>query len=415
MHVGVIGGGIVGIATSKRLVAEGHRVTLFEPGEIGGPQNATFGNGALISSGFMVPIASPGLWRQLPGFLTQAHSPVSVRWRDFPARASWCMRFLAAGATKRRQAKLVEALAPLVEDAPQLHQEMSAGTDATAQLRDRSVYFLYPDQPTRDADTSWTLRAEHGRPQEEIARERFHQDIGTIPEGYSQGASLVGAIYSQDNSSYLKALLDAIPTDQFEVLPHRVEGFDITGGRITHLCHDAGKTACDTVVVCAGWASGPLAEMLGDRVPLGVERGYSLDYPDNPMGLQRPLMLADKRIAVTPQASGVRVAGQVEIAAPKAPEDPRHFETLHKHASDVFPALSGMKDAARHWMGRRPSMIDCRPVIGRASGVENAIYGFGHGHIGLTSAPRTAALVADILANRPPNIPLEPYAPQRFR
>jgi D-amino-acid dehydrogenase len=43
------------------------------------------------------------------------------------------------------------------------------------------------------------------------------------------------------------------------------------------------------------------------------------------------------------------------------------------------------------------------------------IHAFGHGHVGLAASAKTAALVADLVAARPPLIDPTPYAAARFR
>ena len=42
------------------------------------------------------------------------------------------------------------------------------------------------------------------------------------------------------------------------------------------------------------------------------------------------------------------------------------------------------------------------------------IYAFGHGHLGLTQAPMTARVVADLVAGRSPAIDIQPYRAARF-
>ena len=66
-EVAVLGAGIVGAMVALALLRDGHRVTLIEPGEPGGEQAASFGNGAWISPASVVPMSTPGLWKKLPG------------------------------------------------------------------------------------------------------------------------------------------------------------------------------------------------------------------------------------------------------------------------------------------------------------------------------------------------------------
>jgi D-amino-acid dehydrogenase len=43
------------------------------------------------------------------------------------------------------------------------------------------------------------------------------------------------------------------------------------------------------------------------------------------------------------------------------------------------------------------------------------IYAFGHGHVGMTAAPMTGRIVADLVAGRPVPIDIVPFAAGRFR
>ncbi|WP_353040972.1 FAD-dependent oxidoreductase [Mesorhizobium sp. M1423] len=66
------------------------------------------------------------------------------------------------------------------------------------------------------------------------------------------------------------------------------------------------------------------------------------------------------------------------------------------------------------WLGFRPSLPDSRPVIGRSRGSARVIHAFGHGHLGLTLAPITACLIADLIAGRGDLARIAPFAVDRF-
>jgi D-amino-acid dehydrogenase len=57
---------------------------------------------------------------------------------------------------------------------------------------------------------------------------------------------------------------------------------------------------------------------------------------------------------------------------------------------------------------------DYLPGIGRAPGPAKLFYAVGHQHIGLTLAPITAELVADLVAMRAPRIAVAAYDLRRF-
>jgi glycine/D-amino acid oxidase-like deaminating enzyme len=75
MHVVVIGAGIVGTATALELLRDNHQVMVLEPGDPGGEQAASYGNGVAYShrvcsgmlgsgrgSGWGLSTASPMSW-----------------------------------------------------------------------------------------------------------------------------------------------------------------------------------------------------------------------------------------------------------------------------------------------------------------------------------------------------------------
>jgi D-amino-acid dehydrogenase len=65
-------------------------------------------------------------------------------------------------------------------------------------------------------------------------------------------------------------------------------------------------------------------------------------------------------------------------------------------------------------MGHRPSLPDSLPVLGRSRATPDVVYAFGHGHVGMTAAPMTGKIVAELVTDRPPSIDIAPFAPGRF-
>jgi D-amino-acid dehydrogenase len=127
-------------------------------------------------------------------------------------------------------------------------------------------------------------------------------------------------------------------------------------------------------------------------------------------------MPADGKMAVSSTLTGLRLAGQVELAKPTTPPDWRRARIQLAHARRMFPQLADLMDTGPHdlWMGHRPSTPDSLPVIGRSNNCSEIIHAFGHGHTGMVMAPGTASLVSDLVAGSTPKLDLKPYSPQRF-
>src|SRR4029077_12776046 len=99
-----IGAGIVGAACAVELLRDGHRVTILEPGEPGGEQAGSHGNGTLLNPSSVITRSSPGIWRKVPGWLADPLGPLAIRWRYFPRLLPWLTRFLRGGAADARGA-----------------------------------------------------------------------------------------------------------------------------------------------------------------------------------------------------------------------------------------------------------------------------------------------------------------------
>ena len=86
---------------------------------------------------------------------------------------------------------------------------------------------------------------------------------------------------------------------------------------------------------------------------------------------------------------------------------------------DAIPAYMPQFSAAdfagvEPWTGLRPVTPDGLPLLGRAPRLGNLIVATGHAMIGMTLAPATGLLVAELLAGRNPSLDLSLLAPARF-
>ena len=165
------------------------------------------------------------------------------------------------------------------------------------------------------------------------------------------------------------------------------------------------------VVIAAGSHSKELARQAGDRVPLDTERGYHVEWDMAAPRLNRPACPTAKGFYLCPMTGRLRVAGTVELGGLDAPPSTHRIDRLIEGARSIFPDL-GTPD--RSWMGYRPSIPDSLPVIGPSRGGAEVIHAFGHGHIGLTLAPITARIVADLLAGRAPELEISAFRADRF-
>ena len=176
---------------------------------------------------------------------------------------------------------------------------------------------------------------------------------------------------------------------------------------------DDARVDVDAVVLAAGAHSRELALQLGSKVPLETERGYHVMLRDPGVVPRVPIASGEGKFFATPMEEGLRVAGTVELAGLDAPPNFGRADALLAGIRRLLPAVQDAN--VERWMGHRPSLPDSMPVIGRSPAAPNALFAFGHGHVGLTAAAPTGEIVADIFDGRTPYMDISPFSPERFR
>ncbi|WP_135466823.1 NAD(P)/FAD-dependent oxidoreductase [Crenalkalicoccus roseus] len=414
----VIGAGIVGACCALELLREGHEVVLLDPGPPGGPQAASYGNGCWLSPMSVIPPAVPGLWRKVPGFLADPLGPLAIRWSYLPRVAPWLLRYLLSGWTEARVARTAVALRALLRDAPAWHARLAEEAGVGGLIHRRGLIYVYPDRAAFEAEAmAWRIRHQVGIRWIELSAEKLYQREPALHRRYGFGILVEEGGHCVDPGGYVAALVALARAQGARLLARRGTGFRIEGGRLRAVLTDGEEIAADKAVIAAGAHSRPLALAAGDRVPLETERGYHAVIEGVEVGPRTPLMPSDGKMSITMTAHGLRCSGQVEIAGLRAPPNWRRAEILRDHLLRSFPDLPRDLPAerVRFWMGHRPSMPDGLPCLGLSRASADIALAFGHGHVGLVAAPRSARLVAQMLCGRAPELDMAPYDPRRFR
>jgi D-amino-acid dehydrogenase len=416
-HAVVIGAGIVGAATAIEALRAGLQVTILEPGEPGGEQAASYGNGCWLSPMSVIPPSVPGLWRKVPGFLADPLGPLAIRWRYFPRVAPWLARYLLAGWTEERVERIARAIRPLLLDAPALHRRLAEEAGVGHLIERRGLMYTYETREQFESEAmAWRIRRRVGIEWLELGPDEMRQREPELDRRYGFGVLVEEGGHCRDPGAYVAALVAHARAEGADLRRARATGFRIEGGRLRAVVTDSGEIGCDKAVICAGARSKALAAAAGSRVPLETERGYHAMVLDAETGPRTPMMPYDGKMSVTWTDRGLRCAGQVEIAGLEAAPNWRRAEILRDHLLRSFPNLPRdlPPERVRFWMGHRPSMPDGLPCIGPAAASPDVVLAFGHGHVGLVAGPRTGRLAAALLSGAEPELPVAPFSPGRF-
>jgi len=430
MRVAVIGAGVVGLACAATLAQRGHLVRWIDPEPPG--RGCSGGNAGLFSLSSFVPLALPGAWAKAPGWLTDSQGPLTIRPAYLPRALPWLWQLHRSSRIDQVVAS-ADAMHSLLAPTWDAWLPLAQWAGASALIRRDGWAAAYRSRAALDGDAlGWRLRAERGvridtltggsvcefdpNLSPAITHLLHLPDQGHCLDPLALCQALARAVLAQSQSAHGGlGGLDGKGADAGVPVPGRALGFEVRDGRVAQVHTERGAIDVDAVVVAAGAFSGPLANQLGVRLPLDTERGYHVTLKAPSVMPRVPLLEAEGKWFATPMSAGLRLAGTVEFAGLDAPPDWRRADALLDQLPKLLPQLShrAIGDADR-WMGRRPSLPDSRPVIGRSPRFANAVLAFGHAHVGLTSAAMTGRLVAQLLMGERPSIDLSPFAPDRF-
>lgn len=409
-NITIIGAGIVGIATACYLRRDGHEVTVVDmrpPGEY-----CSFGNAGILSPGSCVPLATPGILWKVPGYLADPMGPLTVRWSYLPRAMPWLLRFIAASGSERVE-RIADALRSLLKQTFDAYEPLVRHAGVSDLIRRTGYLVVYQTRAAYAGDArAWKLRRDRGVAIEEFDAAEIKSRLPQLAGSYEVGLYLPEQGYCANPERLTKSLAAQLVRDGGKVLQHKVLDIEVGADGPRALITDNGNVPVDTLVICAGAHSSEFTAKLGDRVPLEAERGYHVTYSDPRVELPLPVFFPEHKFFVTPMEMGLRIAGQTEFAGVDAAPNYARADILAKHMQRLLPGIS-TTDTTR-WMGRRPSLPDSMPVIGRAIQFPDVYYAFGHGHVGLVGGAPTGRIISDLVAGRVPSLDVSPFRPERF-
>ena len=152
--------------------------------------------------------------------------------------------------------------------------------------------------------------------------------------------------------------------------------------------------------------------MIGDEFPLDTERGYHVLFESDKQLINRPIGWSQSGFYLVQMDDGIRASGTVEIAGLEKPLNKKRVDMIENQARKILPQLGKVKST---WLGRRPTLPDSKPIIGKSPKNKNIMYAFGHQHIGWTLAAVTGKAINEIVKGSQPNFDISAFSPNRFR
>ncbi|HEU4723914.1 MAG TPA: FAD-dependent oxidoreductase [Candidatus Eisenbacteria bacterium] len=413
-HVIVVGSGVVGLSCAQALQERGCRVTVVERGG-SDRDSCSLGNAGYVSPSHVYPLASPGIVQKALGWLGDPESPFYVHPRLDPHFLSWAWRFWRAATPERARAAGPTILELTMRSRELFVRMAERSGNEFALVTEGSLNLVRTERGLEEEARVAARARELGQP----AHVLDAKGVAALEPDLT--LDIVGGVYYP---------LDAHVTPQLfvktlerwvaEAGARFVWNAELTGwrterGRVRAARTALGELEADAFVIAAGSWSGLLARGLGVRLPMEPGKGYSMTMTRPRERIRRSVLLHEARVALTPMGTTLRVGGTMELTGHDLSISPPRLRGIQKSLRQYLPAFGDADFAGvTPWCGLRPCTPDGLPYVGRTSRYENLGVAAGHAMMGLSMAPATGRLLAQLLLDEPPDFDPALLRPDRY-
>jgi D-amino-acid dehydrogenase len=411
--IGIIGGGINGLMAAYYLQKDGHEVHVLDRGDFS--EGCSHGNAGMIVPSHIIPLAAPGVVMKGLKWLLNKKSPFAIVPSLDKDLIYWLYSFHRS-ATETNVQRAIPQLAALSLLSKKLYQEIAVEGEVRLDLQEKGILMLCQTAPTE--------HEEH-----HVARLANAQGIQAMPMSADELAALDPAVrYTVRSAVYYPgdAVIDPAVTmaSLAEYLKSRgvvfwpnteVTGFRSNKDRITALQCAAGERSYDHYVLCGGAWSGMLMKSIGLRLPVTGGKGYSF-VQNNTAELSIPSLLLDHRVSVTPYGQAVRFGGTMELGRLNPRLNMAKVSGIHSAIGQYFADWKSPEPTQQEvWHGFRPCSPDGLPYLGTIPMYWNLHIAGGHGMMGVSLAPASGKIIADLVQGRTPELEdVSAFRPERF-
>jgi D-amino-acid dehydrogenase len=409
----IVGGGVIGAACAHFLLDSGWNVTVIDKGRFAG--GCSHGNCGYVSPSHVLPLAEPGAIRGTLRMVLRRNSPFRIKPRLDLALWSWMANF----ARRCNHADMMEAgrgIKALLDSSMTLYRELIERHRLQCEWEHKGLLYVYQSAALLEAysEIDHLLREAFGRPAVRYDGEDLNRFEPSLRPGLAGG-------WYYDCDAHMRA--DRLMASWRKNLESRGavirEGCAFTAfaggpsGAATAVETSSGAFSADAFVMATGAWTSTLARHLGCRVPIQPGKGYSMTMRRPEKCPTRPLIFPETRVAVTPMRSGYRLGSMMEFAGYDESLRPERIGLL-KRGAEPYLLEPYTEQIEEQWYGWRPMTYDGKPIIGPCPEMKNVLIAAGHNMLGLSMAPATGRLVAEMLDDRPPHVDPAAYSATRF-
>ncbi len=405
----VLGGGVIGVTTAYELQKDGHEVTLIERAA-SVAEGTSFGNAGMIAPGHAFAWASPKVPNILLRSLWRDDLAFRVRLSADPAFWRWCARFLGQ-CTAERARRNTRRKHRLCTYSQAVLNEIVAETGIDFDHSANGLLFLHRSPATfAQGVRNLSILRELGQEQQVLDR----AGLAALDPALAQaGDKLAGGVYAPTDATgdchlFTVRLAETVRQRGGTLrLGTTIRRLLSDGERITGVETDQGTLTADRYVLALGVWSPHLLRGLDRWLPVYPVKGFSLTLPIGGNHLPPAIGAVDEDnlIAYSRLGDRLRVTATAAFAGYDQSHRPADFRVMLNKVQDLLPGGADYTRPA-YWAGLRPMTPEGTPILGTGR-QRNLVFNTGHGHVGWTMSCGAARITRDLIAGRPPEVPLD--------
>jgi D-amino-acid dehydrogenase len=403
MKVIVLGGGVIGIATSYFLASSGYEVTVIE-------KNPDVAMGCSQANGGQLSYSHIDTWAEKNSFtslIKAAFTPGSfLTFSGLGGKGfvSWAKEFY-------QNSKPQNAIA----NAQKLFELSSRSKDALEYILNReNIEFSYKKEGTlhffrNEKKLDSAIRKFKNYPflagkVKILTPEECVKKEPTLVRLLDERKLAGGIFYEEDASGdcalFTKKLAEICSKKYKVIFKNNVTIKNIlnNGTKITGINTNKGVMSADNYICAMGVGGAKLLDGIGIPTKIYPIKGYSLSIAANDEFIAPKIALTDNENKIVYSRLGniFRAAGTIEIAGFNAKLNQKNISFLSKIIHQTFSDCGNFNQVVE-WTGFRPFRPDSKPLICKSEKYNNLFLNIGHGSLGWTLAAGSGKVVCDLL------------------
>jgi len=408
----VIGAGIIGISCAHYLNRAGYQVTVIEKDTVAGACSKS--NCGFICPSHVLPLTERGAVATAFKSLLNPNAPFRVKPSFDPTLWSWMFQF-ARRCNQETMVKAGHGLKSILDASMENYRLLIKEESIECEWRDDGLLYVFRNQSGMNgfAERNDFLSKEYNVRAKRLDGNELLQLDPALKVDLAGGFHYEGDASMKpeklNKSWYTLLKKQGVTFIEQCALKNTAR----QSSKITGLITSQGEMKAGHYVLATGAWSPQWEKEFQCKLPIQPGKGYSvtLELPDP--APRYSMLFPEHRVGVTPFDHDIRLGSIMEFSGfdTSIKEERIHLLRESTNAYLKNPITAPFKE---QWFGWRPMTYDSLPLIGPAPQLKNVHLAVGHNMIGLSLAPSTGRLIAEIMSGSEPHIDPRPYRPDRF-